>query len=138
MIKTAITIHTDKEKLDIHFIHAFISTSYWAKGRTLDEVQMCIDNSLNFGVYLNGKQIGYARVVTDYIVFAYLMDVFIDKNYRNKGYSKLLMEFIFAHDLLKKVQGWKLKTTDAHFLYEKFGFKPLEQPERMMEKIINS
>ena len=130
-----IIISSEKKMLDLHFIHNFISNSYWAKGRTIEEVKICIDNSLNFGVYLNGKQIGYARVVTDYIVFAYLMDLFIDENYRKKGYSKLLMEYIMTNTLLKNVKAWKLATQDAHFLYEKFGFKLIEKPEKMMEKI---
>ncbi len=130
-----IVISSEKQMLDLHFIHDFISNSYWAKGRPIEEVKTCIDNSLNFGVYLNGKQIGYARVVTDYIVFAYLMDVFIDENYRKNGYSKLLMEHIMTNTLLKKVKAWKLATQDAHLLYEKFGFKALAKPEKMMEKI---
>ena len=130
-----ITINTDTEKLDISFIHHFISNTYWAKGRTVAEVQTCINNSLNFGIYLNNKQIGYARVVTDYVAFAYLMDVFITEEHRNKGYSSLLMEFILQNEALKKIKVWRLATTDAHFLYEKFGFKPLKSPEKMMERI---
>lgn len=130
-----ITISTDKNQLDINFIHHFISNTYWAKGRTVAEVQICIDNSLNFGVYLNNKQIGYARVVTDYVAFAYLMDVFITEEHRNKGYSSRLMEFILQNEELGKIKVWRLATTDAHFLYEKFGFKPLKSPEKMMERI---
>ncbi len=129
-----ILISTEKQKLDLVFIHHFIAASYWAKGRTIEEVKICIDNSLNFGVYLNGKQIGYARVITDYIIFAYLMDVFIDVNYRKQGYSKLLIENILSNSLLKNVKTWKLATQDAHYLYKKFGFNSIEHPERMMEK----
>ncbi|MES2654653.1 MAG: GNAT family N-acetyltransferase [Bacteroidota bacterium] len=131
----SITITTDTEKLDIPFIHHFISNTYWAKDRTVAEVQTCINNSLNFGIYLNNKQIGYARVVTDYVAFAYLMDVFITEEHRNKGYSSQLMEFILKNEALEKVKVWRLATTDAHFLYEKFGFKPLKSPEKMMERI---
>ncbi len=131
----SIIINTDTQKLDIHFIHHFISNTYWAKGRTVAEVQTCIDNSLNFGIYLNNKQIGYARVVTDYVAFAYLMDVFITEEHRNKGYSSRLMEFILHNEALEKIKVWRLATTDAYFLYEKFGFKPLKSPEKMMERI---
>ena len=99
-----ITISTDKTQLDINFIHAFISNTYWAKGRTVTEVQTCIDNSLNFGIYLNNQQIGYARVVTDYLAFAYLLDVFIIEQYQKQGYSTQLMEFILNRPELKSIK----------------------------------
>jgi N-acetylglutamate synthase-like GNAT family acetyltransferase len=130
-----IEIDTKKEKLDISFIHEFISNSYWAKGRTVEAMKTCIDNSLNFGVYLNDKQIGYARLVTDYAVFAYIMDVFIDANYRGNGYSKQLVEYIMNLQELSNVKVWRLATSDAHGLYKKFGFKELNKPENFMELI---
>ena len=123
----------DKNKLDLEFITAFISNSYWAKDRTLKEMQTCVDNSLNFGVFLDEKQIGYARVVTDYFQFAYLMDVFIDEKYRGLGYSKKLMEHILECEPLKAVKVWRLATADAHNLYKQFGFTELSKPENMME-----
>ena len=129
-------ISTDKHLLQPVFIHPFISASYWAKGRTMEAIMNCIEHSLNFGVYVNGKQIGYARVVTDYTVFAYLMDLFIDEAYRGKGYSKQLVSYILEHPELKQVTTWRLATTDAHGLYEKFGFRPLSKPENMMERIV--
>lgn len=129
-------ISTDKQLLQPGFIHQFISASYWAKGRTMEAIMNCIEHSLNFGVYVNGKQIGYARVVTDYTVFAYLMDLFIDEAYRGKGYSKQLVSYILEHPELKQVTTWRLATTDAHGLYEKFGFRALSKPENMMERIV--
>ncbi len=131
-----ITISTDKNQLDINFIHAFISNTYWAKGRTIAEVKTCIDNSLNFGIYLNNQQIGYARVVTDYVAFAYLMDVFIIEQHQKQGYSTQLMEFILNYPELKSIKVWRLATTDAHYLYQKFGFTTLKSPEKMMERIV--
>ena len=98
-------------------------------------MQTCIDNSLNFGVYLDGKQIGYARLVTDCCIFAYLMDVFIDEKHRGKGYSKQLMQYMMEHEIVKDVKVWRLATTDAHGLYTQFGFKPLSHPEKIMELI---
>ncbi|MBX3241985.1 MAG: GNAT family N-acetyltransferase [Chitinophagaceae bacterium] len=133
---TTITIDTDKNRLDIGFITNFISNSYWAKGRTVDAMKTCIDNSLNFGVYLDDKQIGFARVLTDYAQFAYIMDLFIDENHRGKGYSKALMKYIIELDGLKAVKMWRLATGDAHGLYKKFGFNVLANPENMMELII--
>lgn len=131
-----ITVSTDKNKLDVPFIQHFLKDIYWAAGRTIDQVQTAIDHSFCFGIYLNDKQIGFARVITDYIVFAYVMDVFITEDHRGKGYSSILVDTMMKEPQLLKVQVWRLATADAHFLYKKFGFTVLSKPERMMEKII--
>jgi GNAT superfamily N-acetyltransferase len=131
-----ITVSPDKSKLDVPFIQNFLKDIYWAAGRTIQEVQTTIDASVCFGIYLNGKQIGFARVITDYAVFAYLMDVFITEEHRGKGYSSILIDNMMNEPLLKNVQIWRLTTSDAHFLYEKFGFTKLSHPEKMMEKIV--
>lgn len=128
-----IIIDTDRSRLDIKFIHEFISNSYWAKGRTIETMKTCIDNSLNFGVYLQDKQIGFARVVTDYAQFAYIMDLFIQENKRGNGYSKKLMKYILEFDKLKNITVWRLATSDAHDLYKQFGFGALSKPEIFME-----
>lgn len=128
-----LSITSDKDQLDIEFITAFIAQSYWAEGRTVETMQTLIDNSLNFGVFLNNKQIGFARIVTDYAQFAYLMDVFIDPKHQGKGYSKILMKSILENESLKNVKVWRLATSDAHELYRKFGFTGLSKPENMME-----
>jgi GNAT superfamily N-acetyltransferase len=130
-----ISVSTDKTKLNVPFIQDFLKDIYWAAGRTIDEVQTTIDSSVCFGIYLNDGQIGFARVITDYVVFAYLMDVFIAEEHRGKGYSSILMSAIMSELVLKVVKIWRLATSDAHYLYEKFGFKALAHPEKMMEKI---
>ncbi|RKS99721.1 GNAT family N-acetyltransferase [Flavobacterium sp. 123] len=130
-----ITISTDKNKLDVPFVHHFLKDIYWSAPRTLEEVQIAIDNSFCFGIYLDEKQIGFARVITDYVVFAYVMDVFIAEEHRGKGYSSALIEAMMSEPELKGIKIWRLATKDAHFLYEKFGFSSLANPERMMEKI---
>lgn len=131
-----ITVSTDKSKLDVRFIQNFLKDIYWAAGRTIEEVQTTIDASFCFGIYLDDEQIGFARVVTDYVVFAYLMDVFIDEKHRGKGYSSILIEAMMNEPQLQQVKIWRLATSDAHFLYEKFGFTALAHPEKMMEKVI--
>ena len=133
-----ITVSKDKSKLDVPFIQNFLKDIYWAAGRTIDEVQTTIDASFCFGIYLDDEQIGFARVVTDYVVFAYLMDVFIDEKYRGKGYSSILIDAMMKEPQLKQVKIWRLATSDAHFLYEKFGFTVLAHPEKMMEKVISN
>jgi GNAT superfamily N-acetyltransferase len=129
-----ISISTDKNQLDIPFIQNFLKDVYWAAGRTIDEVQTSIDHSFCFGIYLNEVQIGFARVITDYVIFAYVMDVFISEEHRGKGYSSILMDAMVKEPALQKVKIWRLATSDAHFLYKKFGFKALAHPEKMMEK----
>ena len=131
-----IEVSTDKSKLDLVFIQNFLKDIYWAAGRTIDEVQTTIDASVCFGIYSDGKQIGFARVITDYVVFAYLMDVFIDQEHRGKGYSSMLIDAMMKEPQLQQVKIWRLATSDAHFLYEKFGFTALAHPEKMMEKVI--
>ena len=131
-----ITISTDKNKLDVAFIQDFLKDIYWAAGRTIEEVQTTIEHSFCFGIYLDDQQIGFARVITDYVVFAYLMDVFIDEKHRGNGYSSLLIDAMMKEPELKNIKIWRLATTDAHFLYEKFGFKLLAHPEKLMEKVL--
>ena len=133
-----ISVSTDKSKLDVPFIQNFLKDIYWAAGRTMEEVQTTIDSSFCFGIYLDEKQIGFCRVITDYVVFAYVMDVFIDEKYRGKGYSSILIAAMMNEPQLQEVKIWRLATSDAHFLYEKFGFKNLVHPEKMMEKIVTS
>ena len=131
-----ITVSTDKNRLNIPFIQRFLKDIYWAAGRTLEEVQTTIEYSFCFGIFLDDQQIGFARVITDYVVFAYVMDVFIDEKHRGKGYSSILIDNMLKEPQLKEVKIWRLATSDAHFLYNKFGFNALAHPEKMMEKII--
>ena len=131
-----IQVSTDKNKLNVPFVQDFLKDIYWAAGRTIEEVQKTIDASVCFGIYLDDKQIGFARVITDYVVFAYLMDVFITEEHRGKGYSSVLIDAMMKEPQLQEVKIWRLATSDAHFLYEKFGFKTLAHPEKMMEKIV--
>lgn len=130
-----LVITSDKNRLDIAYITAFISQTYWAKDRTKEMMQTCMDNSLNFGLFFDNQQIGYARVVTDYVQFAYLMDVFTDEKHRGMGYSKILIKHILECEPLKNVKVWRLATSDAHGLYRQFGFMELSKPENMMELI---
>ena len=124
---------TDKTKLDVGYIHHFLGQeSYWAKNIPLEIVKQSIDGSLCFGVYYQNKQIGFARVITDYATFGYLADVFIDKDYRGQGLSKELMSFIKEQDAIKKLRRFMLATLDAHSLYEQFGFQKLEGDKRLM------
>lgn len=124
---------SDKEKLDVNYIHHYLSAeSYWAKNIPIEIVKKSIDGSLCFGVYYQEKQIGFARVITDYATFGYLADVFIDKHYRGKGLGKELMKFIMKQDVIKKLRRFILATLDAHSLYAQFGFESQEGNKRLM------
>ena len=128
-------ISTDKSRLEVETIHRFLAEeSYWAKTRTLDQTRTAIRNSLCFGVYLGQRQVGFARVVSDFATFAYVGDVFVLDEFRGKGLSKRLMEAMLAHPDLQGLRRWLLATRDAHGLYEQFEFSSLKFPERWMER----
>jgi len=132
-----ITISTDKQLLEISKIHRFLSVqSYWAQGRSIETVKHSIENSICFGVYTNNnEQIGFARVITDYNIFAWILDVFILEDNRGKGYGKQLMNYIVNFPDLKKVKKMGLATLDAHGLYKQSGFTQLKNPEYAMELV---
>ncbi|GGC89607.1 GNAT family N-acetyltransferase [Undibacterium terreum] len=127
-------IKTDQSALDIPLIHQFLSEqSTWAKGISLALVQRSIQHSLCFGVYLEGRQIAFARVVSDYATFAYLVDVFVIAEQRGKGYSKALMQAVLDHPDLQGLRRFMLASSDARGLYAQFGFKAPAKPEILME-----
>lgn len=130
-----IVIDTDKSRLDLPLIHAFLSEeSYWASGVPLEVVQRAVEHSLCFGVYEGGTQIGFARVITDRTTFAYLADVFIVASHRGRGLSKRLMAAVMAHPELQGLRRWMLITRDAHGLYAQSGFTACAKPDRIMER----
>ena len=128
-----LAISTDPSRLDRSLIARFLAGSYWAKGIPREVVDRSIEGSLCFGLYQGKEQIGFARVITDYATFAYLADVFVVEKSRGEGLGIWMMEVIMGHPRLQKLRRWMLATRDAHGLYEKFGWRSLEKPERMME-----
>ena len=126
-------ISTDRARLDLDVIHGFLSRAYWCEDIPRSVLERAIRNSLCFGVYAGGRQVGFARVVTDRATFAYLADVFILESHRRRGLSKLMMEAVMSHPDLQGLRRWSLATRDAHGLYSQFGFRPLQMPERHME-----
>jgi GNAT superfamily N-acetyltransferase len=129
-----VVISDDKTRLDIPLIHAFLSErSYWAQGVPIEIVERSIRNSLCFGMFKAGRQIGFARVVTDFTTFAWLADVFIVEEVRGGGFGKKLVAAVVGHPELQQLRRFMLGTRDAHQLYEQFGFASLKFPERFME-----
>jgi GNAT superfamily N-acetyltransferase len=129
----AYSISTDPALLDRPLIHAFLSRSYWAGGIPRETVDRSIEGALCFGLYEGAAQVGFARVITDRATFAYLADVFVLESHRGQGLAVWLMEAIKSHPDLQGLRRWILMTRDAHGLYEKFGFRTIEDPGRCME-----
>lgn len=126
-------ISTDQGLLDFAAVEGFLGRSYWAAGRRPEVIRRSIKNSLAFGLYRGARQIGFARVVTDYATFAWLADVFVDEEFRGHGLGVWLVETIISHEELQGLRRWILATRDAHELYAKLGFERLEGSERFME-----
>ena len=126
---------TDRAMLDLDVIHDFLSNhAYWCKGIQYETVRKAADHSLNFSVFHQDKQIGYARVISDFATVAYLGDVFILEAYRGQGHSRWLMDQIMTHPDLQGLRRWILLTRDAHELYKKYGWTQIAIPDRWMEK----
>ena len=128
-------ISTDPSRLDMNVICDFLARAYWAQGRPRAATERGYAHSLVFGLYDGSRQIGMARVVSDFSVFAYLMDVFVHEEYRGHGVGKWLVETVFNYPDLKNVRRWMLATNDAHEFYARFGFKLLEEPGKWMDWI---
>lgn len=132
-----IEISTDRSRLDVDRIHAYLSgESYWARDRPREATELGIATCLCFGAYdgTDGRQLGFARVLTDGVVMAWVADVFTFPNARGRGVGKAIMQAIADHPDLEKVKRMALITADAHGLYEGAGLKALAVPEMWMER----
>lgn len=128
------TISTDHARLDLDTVYAFLSTSYWARGIPRDVMERSIAHAIPFGIFEGGRQVGFARVVTDRATVGYLGDVFVLEPWRGRGLSHWLMRCVLEHPELQGFRRWFLLTRDAHGLYERYGFTPLAAPDRWMER----
>lgn len=122
-----------KDLLSLDVIHEFLVQSYWSEGIPKELLRRAIANSISFGVYEGNRQVGFARVISDYATFAYIADVFVLGEHRGKGLGKRLMEMIVSHPRLQGLRRWHLVTRDAHGLYQQYGFSALADPARHME-----
>jgi len=130
-------ITTETAELDLPLIHRFLSEqTYWAKAIPFAVVERAVAHSLCFGGFLGTRQIAFARVISDYATFANLVDVFVLPAHRGKGYSKALMNAVFAHPQLQGLRRFTLATGDAHGLYARFGFTAPAHPGTLMERYV--
>jgi GNAT superfamily N-acetyltransferase len=132
--KGEFSISTDRERLDLNVVHGFLTDCYWAKGISREIVTRSIENSLCFGLYADRKQVGFARVISDYATYAYIGDVFVLESFRGRGLGKWMMECIMQHPELQGLRRWSLVTRDGQGLYSQFGFEPLKKPQNYMER----
>jgi GNAT superfamily N-acetyltransferase len=130
---TDVTITTDPSQLDLDVIHGFLARSYWAAGIPREIVERAVRHSLCFGAFDRERQVGFARIISDYATYAYLSDVFVLPSHRGRGIGKQLMAAIVAHPDLQGLRRWTLFTRDAHDLYRQYGFGEPRYPERLME-----
>ena len=132
----ALRIDTSREALDRDMIHAFLAEqAYWSRGIPRDTVERAIEGSLCFGGYLDGRQVAFARVITDGATFGYLADVFVLPEHRGQVHAKTLMAAVMAHPQLQGLRRFSLATLDAHALYAGFGFTAPARPQNLMEKL---
>jgi GNAT superfamily N-acetyltransferase len=120
-------------RMDFDFIYNFLANSYWSEGISQDRMLRAMENSINIGGFIAGKQVAYSRVITDKATFAYLCDVFVSPLVRGQNISKKMMEYILSMNSIQGIKRFSLCTKDAHGLYAQFGWKPLSDPEKYME-----
>jgi len=131
-------ITTDKSLMKVSDIHRWLSEeAYWSKGIPYDTVKTAFDNSYCIGILLGDRQVGFARLVTDYASFAYLADVYVEEEHRGSGLSKRMMEILFSLDWVKGLRRIMLSTIHAHDLYRKYGFASCRYPDRLMEILMS-
>ena len=129
-----ILISTDPARLDLDAIHGFLSRSYWAAGIPRETMERSIRHSICFGAFDEGRQVGFARVISDRATYAYVADVFVLPSHRGRGIGKRLMACITTHPELQDLRLWTLFTRNAHGLYRQYGFERARYPDRLMER----
>ncbi len=115
-------ITDDKCTIDIDFVVNGLHNTYWAEERTKEVIVKSIENSIFISLLKRKKQIGFARIVTDYATFAWIADVYIAPEYRGNDLGKFLVENTVDHEAIRDLRLRLLKTRDAYGLYEKYGF----------------
>jgi GNAT superfamily N-acetyltransferase len=132
-IREQYAVSDDQARLDMSMIHGFLTNCYWAKGISVEAVKRTVEHSISMGVYENDVQVGFGRAITDRTTFAYLADLFILQEHQGRGLASWLVECFLQHPELQGLRRWLLATVDAHGLYERSGFRPLQEPGRFME-----
>ena len=128
-----IRITDDKNEIDLDTVHQFLTNTYWSKDISKEVIQKAIKHSLSVGLLLGDRLIGFGRAITDYATFAYLADIYVEDQFRGKGYSKIIVKALLDKSGSQELRRVLLATADAHGLYRKFDFTNLAQPETFLE-----
>ena len=131
--QSAFEVSDKTSDMQIEVIHGFLTHSYWAQGISIETVQQSMAGSLCLGGFLNGKQVAFARIISDFTTFAYLADVFVLEEFRGQGFSKQLLAQVKSHPKLQGLRRFMLCTRDAHGLYQAFGFETVSNTDKLME-----
>jgi len=132
-VDDAIEISSDRARVDVDLVHGWLTQSYWSPGIPKSTLQRAIEHSICFSIHCGGRQVGFARVITDRATFGYLADVFIPETWRGRGLSRRLMEAVMGHPDLQGLRRFMLATRDAHGLYRQFGFGAPVSPTSLLE-----
>jgi uncharacterized protein len=126
---------SDPSRIDFEWLHRVMSTeAYWALGIDGETLKNSWSHSLVFGVYAASRQVACARVLTDFSRIAYLGDVFVDAEYRGRGYGQALVKFVLAHPAVAGCDRVLLGTRDAQGLYQRLGFVESQASAMLREK----
>ncbi len=120
------TANDDKDQLDLFYVVTALQESYWATGRAREVVEESIQNSVTIGLYTEGRQVGFARAVTDKCTFAWICDIMVHQDYRGVGLGKFIVECLSEHPDVVGCRQHLLRTDDAHGLYEQYGYAVCE------------
>ena len=121
------------DRVDFATVHRWLTDTYWNAGVSRDYVERAArHSSLVIGVYRGREQVGFCRIVSDRTTFAWVSDVYVDPAHRNRGLAGEMMKFALAHPEHQNLRRWMLATRDAHPVYARVGFGPLDDPQRTM------
>lgn len=132
---SAIELDDDRARLDVDQVHAWLASSYWSPGIGRDVVERAIAGSHCLGAYRDGRQVGFARAITDHATFAWLADVWVEDDERGQGLGRRMVGWFVDHPAFAGIRRFALTTADAHGVYAKLGFAPLLRPQRYMERL---
>jgi GNAT superfamily N-acetyltransferase len=130
-----IELDDDKQRIDVARVHGWLAGSYWSPGIERAVVERAMAHSHCLGAYRDGRQVGFARAITDYATFAWIADVWIDEAERGKGLGRRMVAWFADHPRFVGIRRIGLTTADAHGVYAPLGFTPLLRPDRYMERL---
>jgi GNAT superfamily N-acetyltransferase len=131
-------VSADRNAIDFNAVYDFLKTTPWASGLSRDALNRAIRNSLCFSLFEENRQIGFARVITDFVTYAYLCDVYVIEARRGQGLGSWLIRCVLGHPEIAALKRVALITHDAQDFYLQLGFRFIPKLDRYMERLIQS